>query len=75
MFWPLQSNSKILGVLEDSQVSISGMWMSSSHSSKSGVATMQLKSGHVKLGEGNEKSMPTYIWNKNDIFVYPLWLI
>jgi hypothetical protein len=33
---------------------------------------MQLKSGHVKLGEGNEKSMPTYIWNKNDIFVYPL---
>ncbi len=43
VFWPLQSNSKILGVSKDSQVPISGMWMSSSHSSKSGIATKVVK--------------------------------
>jgi hypothetical protein len=31
-FWPLQSNSEVSGVLEDSQVLISGVWVSSSHS-------------------------------------------
>jgi hypothetical protein len=38
VFWPLKLNSEISGVLKDSQVPISRMWMSSSHSSKSGVA-------------------------------------
>jgi hypothetical protein len=40
VFWPLQSNSEDLGVPKDSQVPISRVWMSSSHSSKSGVATI-----------------------------------
>ncbi len=40
VFWPLQSNSEVLGVPEDSQVPISRVWVSSSHSSKSGVATL-----------------------------------
>jgi hypothetical protein len=39
VFWPLQSNSEISGVSEGSQVPISGVWVSSSHFSKSGVAT------------------------------------
>jgi hypothetical protein len=39
VFWPLQSNFEVSGVSEDSQVPISRVWVSSSHSSKSGVAT------------------------------------
>jgi hypothetical protein len=39
VFWPLQSNSEISGVPKDSQVPISGMWVSSSHFSKNGNAT------------------------------------
>ncbi len=31
MFWHLQSNSEVSEVLEDSQVPISGVWVSSSH--------------------------------------------
>jgi hypothetical protein len=42
VFWPLQSNSEVLRVPEDSQVPILGMWVSSSHSFKSGVATHTL---------------------------------
>jgi hypothetical protein len=41
VFWPLQLSSEVLGVPEDSQIPISGVWVSSSHSSKSGVATRQ----------------------------------
>ncbi len=37
LFWPLQLNSEVSGVSEDSQVPILGVWMSSSHSSKSGL--------------------------------------
>jgi len=37
VFFPLQSNSEVLGVPKDSQVPISGVQVSSSHSSKSGV--------------------------------------
>ncbi len=44
MFWPLQLSSEVSGVPEDSQVPISKVWVSSSHSSKSGVATF-----HVSL--------------------------
>jgi len=43
VFWPLQSNSKVFGNSEDSQIPISRLWMSSSHSSKSGVATISIK--------------------------------
>ncbi len=42
MFWPLQSNSEISEVSKNSQIPISGVWVSSSHSSKSGVATKTL---------------------------------
>ncbi len=42
MFWSLKLNYEVLGVLADSQVPISGMWVSSSHSSKSRVATRWL---------------------------------
>jgi len=42
MFWPLQLSSEVLGVPKDSQVPISGVWVSSSHSSKSGVATIHV---------------------------------
>jgi hypothetical protein len=44
VFWPLQSNSEISGVQVDSQVPISGMWVSSSHFSKSRVAKLILAS-------------------------------
>jgi hypothetical protein len=43
VFWPLELNSEVLGVSEDSQVPISGVWVLSSHSSKSGVVTFQLE--------------------------------
>jgi hypothetical protein len=39
VFWPLQSNSEVSGVSKESQVPISKMWVSSSHSTKNGVAT------------------------------------
>jgi len=42
VFWPLKSSSKISRVAKDSQVPISGVWVSSSHSSKSGVATLRV---------------------------------
>ncbi len=42
VFWPLQSNSEVLGDPEDSQVPIPGVWVSSSHSSKGGVVTIEL---------------------------------
>jgi hypothetical protein len=38
VLWPLKSNSKVLGVPIDSQVPISGVWKSSSHSSNNKVA-------------------------------------
>ncbi len=41
MFWPLQSNSELSRVLEDSQVPISGVWVSSSHSLKVGLWHLQ----------------------------------
>jgi hypothetical protein len=37
VFWPLKSNSKILGISANSQVPISRVWESSSHSSKVGL--------------------------------------
>jgi hypothetical protein len=37
VFWPLQLSSEILRVLKDSQVPISGVWVSSSHSLKIGL--------------------------------------
>ncbi len=40
--WPLQSNFEVLRVPEDSQDPILGVWVSSSHSSKSGVAACHL---------------------------------
>jgi len=42
VFWPLQSSYEVSGVPEDSQVPISRVSVSSSHSSKSGVATNHL---------------------------------
>jgi len=39
VFWPMQSNSKVSEVPEDSQIPILGVWVSSSHFSKSGVVT------------------------------------
>ncbi len=39
MFWPLQSHSEFSGVLEDSQVPFSGVWVATSHFPQSGVAT------------------------------------
>ncbi len=37
MFWPLQSNSEVLRVPIDSQIPISRVWISSSHSLKVGL--------------------------------------
>ncbi len=37
MFWPLRLNSKLSIIPEDSQVPISGVWVSSSHSLKIGL--------------------------------------
>ncbi len=37
MFWPLKSNSEFSGVPKDSQVPISGVWVSSSHSFEVGL--------------------------------------
>ncbi len=39
MFWPRHSSSEFLGVLEDSQVPFSGVWVATSHFPQSGVAT------------------------------------
>ncbi len=41
MFWPLQLNSEISGVPEDSQVPISGVWVLSSQSLKVGLRQSQ----------------------------------
>ncbi len=40
VFWPLQSCSEFLRVLEDSQVPFSGVWVATSHFPQSGVATI-----------------------------------
>jgi hypothetical protein len=45
VFCPLQLNSEILGVPEDSQVPILGVWVSSSHSLKVGLRQVHLE-GH-----------------------------
>jgi hypothetical protein len=37
VFWPLKSNSEFSGVPKDSQVPISGVWVSSSHSFEVGL--------------------------------------
>jgi len=37
VFWPLWLNSEVSGVPEDSQVPISGVWVSSSHFLKVGL--------------------------------------
>ncbi len=37
MFWPLQLNSKCLGVLKDFQVPFSRVWVATSHFPRSGV--------------------------------------
>jgi hypothetical protein len=38
--WPLQSSSEFLGVPEDSKFPLLGVWVSSSHLTQSGVATL-----------------------------------
>jgi hypothetical protein len=43
VFWPLQPNSEVSRVPTDFQVPISGVWVSSSHSSQSRVATFNLE--------------------------------
>jgi hypothetical protein len=40
VFWPLNSNSKFLGVPEDFKFPLLGVWVSSSHLTQSGVATV-----------------------------------
>jgi len=42
VFWLLQSNSKVVGVPEDSKFPLLGMWVSSSHLPQSGVATLTM---------------------------------
>jgi hypothetical protein len=39
VFWPFNSSSEFLGVLEDSKFPLLGMWASPSHLAQSGVAT------------------------------------
>jgi hypothetical protein len=43
VFWPLQLYSEVLGVPADSQVPISGMWVSYSHFFQSRVATLMVR--------------------------------
>jgi len=57
-FWPLQSNSETLGVSEDSQVPISGMWVSSSHSLKVKLRHWQFRDSH--LGVPGQKAI--WMW-------------
>ncbi len=59
MFWPLQLNFEVLGVPMDSQVPISGMWLSSSHSFQSGVAIKFLDIYKLELRE-NVRVHPTF---------------
>jgi len=42
VFWPLNSSSEFLGIPEDSNFPLLGVWVSSSHLSQSGVATLPL---------------------------------
>jgi hypothetical protein len=43
VFWPLNSSSEFSGVLEDSNFPLLGVWVSSSHLSQNGVATLKLR--------------------------------
>jgi len=49
VFWPLQSCSKFLGVMEDSQVPFSRVWVTTSQLPQSGVATRSLESNWSKV--------------------------
>jgi hypothetical protein len=57
VFWPLQSNFEVLGVPADSQVPISGVWVSSSHSLQSRVATFQAHHAQILLCFGPRASI------------------
>jgi hypothetical protein len=62
VFWPLQLNSEVSGVPEHSQVPISGVWVSSSHSFKSGVVTramLSLVSPSLRVVRPSTKNAPT----------------
>ncbi len=56
MFWPLQSSSEFLGVLEDSKFPLLGVWVSSSHLAQSGVATGTFSGGLSPCKKGIRSS-------------------
>jgi len=62
VFWPLQSNSEVSGVPEDSQVPISGMWVSSSHFPQSRVMTIDVQ-------------WPSEVFNSSWVFFFCRWCI
>jgi len=68
VFWPLQLNSEVLGVSEDSQVSISGVWVSSSHSPKVGLWHLVHQIQLMAHGSGII-SAPFHIENPKNMFV------
>jgi hypothetical protein len=53
VFWPLQSSSEFLGVMEDSNFSLLRVWVSSSHLSQSGVAKFPFIIYFVPLHEAH----------------------
>jgi ATP-dependent DNA helicase PIF1 len=59
--WPLQSNPKVLGVPEDSQVPILGVWISSSHSLK--VELQHQGKGVVFFLDGLGGSGKTFVYS------------
>ncbi len=70
MFWPLQSRSKFLGVLEDSKFPLLGVWVSSSHLAQSGVATLAMWLWPLKVKNWPDllacKYCATYRWKALD---------
>jgi hypothetical protein len=54
MFWPLQSFSEFLGVLEDSKLSFSGVWMATSHFPQSEITTLSVMHICVFVGFSQE---------------------
>jgi hypothetical protein len=75
VFWPLQSSSEVLGVSKDSQVPISKMWVSSSHSSKSGVATINLSTYSRNLIREHLVNIPLLTTHNttHEVWSFDLW--
>jgi hypothetical protein len=66
VFWPLQSRSEFLGVMEDSQVAFSGMWVATSHFPQNGVATRAVETVFCRssaLSPSSDRSQESLVFH------------